>query len=162
DKENRFPSEVVDTSQSYDIINEINQRKLNGDYFNLIGKCFARIVIVSYFTASFKKETKIFLSHRRKEGEDIVNSIKEVANNRHEKIYIDLHEITVGENAQEEINKKLKNDTDILIFLQTPTSFESEYQLIELKRALELDIPILWVTLGFEERKLLQHYLFIQ
>lgn len=151
DKENRFPSEVVDTSQSYDIINEINQRKLNGDYFNLIGKCFARVAIVSYFTASFKKETKIFLSHRRKDGEDIVNLIKEVANNRHEKIYIDLHEITVGENAQEEITKKLKNDTDILIFLQTPTSFESEYQLIELKRALELDIPILWVTLGFEE-----------
>lgn len=151
DKENRFPSEVVDTSQSYDIINEINQRKLNGDYFNLIGKCFARVAIVSYFTASFKKETKIFLSHRRKDGEDTVNSIKEVANNRHEDIYIDLHEITVGENAQEEINKKLKNDTDILIFLQTPTSFESEYQLIELKRALELNIPILWVTLGFEE-----------
>lgn len=153
DKENRFPSEVVDTSQSYDIINEINQRKLNENYFNLIGKCFARVVIVSYFTASFKKETKIFLSHRRKDGEGTVNLIKEVANNRHEKIYIDLHEITVGENAQEEINKKLKTDTDILIFLQTPTSFESEYQLIELKRALELDIPILWVALGFEEKK---------
>lgn len=151
DKENRFPSQVIDTSQSYDIINEINQRKLNGDYFYLIGKCFARVVIVSYFTASFKKETKIFLSHKRKDGEDTVNLIKKVANNRHEKIYIDLHEITVGENAQEEINKKLKNDTDILIFLQTSTSFESEYQLIELKRALELDIPILWVTLGFEE-----------
>ena len=132
-------------------INEINQRKLNDDYFNLIGECFARVVMVSYFTASFKKETKFFLSHRRMDGEEKANSIKEVANNKYEDIYIDLHERTVGEDAQKEINKKLKNDTDILIFLQTPSSFESEYQLIELKRALELDIPILWVTLGFEK-----------
>lgn len=151
DKENREPSAAVDTSQSYDIINEINQRKLNNDYFYLIGECFARVVMVSRFTASFKKETKIFLSHRRVDGTEKANLIKEVANNRHEDIYIDLHEIIVGEDAQEEINKKLKNDTDILIFLQTPLSFESKYQLIELKRALELDIPILWVTLGFEK-----------
>lgn len=153
DKENRFPSKVVDTSQSYDIVNELHQRKLTDEYFKLVGRCFARVVIVSRFTASFKKETKMFMSHRRFDGEDKVNFIKDAANSRHEDLYVDLHEITVGQDAQEEIERRLETDTDILIFLQTSSTYESFYQLEELKKALELDIPVLWVTVGLKDEK---------
>lgn len=152
-KTNRFPPEIVSSCQSFDTITEKKLRGLDDAYIRVIGECFGREVIISHFPALFDKEMNIFLSHRRKDGEELVQLFKSSLHEKKEIVFIDLHEVRTGEEAQEKIDNNLKTDADILIFMQTKMTFESFYQLKELKRAFELSIPVLWVTIGLEKDK---------
>lgn len=150
---NRFPPEIVSDCQSFDTITEKKLRGLDDAYIKVIGECFGREVIISHFPALFDKEMNIFLSHRRRDGEKLSQLFKNSLHEKKEIVFIDLHEVRTGEETQEKIDDNLKEDADILIFIQTKTTFESFYQLKELKRAFELSIPVLWVTVGLERDK---------
>ncbi|WP_028857215.1 TIR domain-containing protein [Psychrilyobacter atlanticus] len=152
-EENRFPIEILKEKQSFDIVTEKELRGLNDNFIKLIGECFAREVITLNYPAFFGKKMNIFLSHRRNDGERKARYFKKSLHPEKEHVFIDLHEIRTAEDAQKKIEANLTEDADILIFVQTETTFESHYQLVELKKAFELDIPVLWVTLGLEKNE---------
>ncbi|WP_028857219.1 TIR domain-containing protein [Psychrilyobacter atlanticus] len=149
---NRKPLDDIDEYQSFDSITEKNIRGLDDNYIKIIGECFGREIIIHEFSAIFNKKIKIFLSHRRKECEDVAKLFKDSLHDKKENVFIDLHEVSTGEKAQEIIEENLEN-SDILIFIQTKTTFESEFQLKELKKAFELSIPVLWITLDLKENE---------
>lgn len=140
--------------QSFDIITEMNIRGLNDTYIYIIGECFGRDIIISHYPALFDERINIFLSHKREDFEKESQIFKKFLHEKKENVFIDLHEIRVGEDAQKRIEAKLKDDTDILIFIQTKNTYVSEYQLIELKKAFELSIPVLWVTVGLNKKEI--------
>lgn len=152
-KDNRMPSEKIKEKQSFDIITEKKLRGLDDNFIKIIGECFGREVIISQYPAFFNKKLNMFISHKRKDGEDEACYFKESLHPEKEHIFIDLHEVRAGQNAQEKIEDNLTNKADILIFVQTKLTFESHCQLIEIKKAFELGIPILWITLGLEKNE---------
>ncbi|MGL6120949.1 MAG: TIR domain-containing protein [Fusobacteriaceae bacterium] len=143
-----------DIFQSFDLLTEKKLRGLDDQYMSLIGECFGREVIISHHPALFDDTIKIFLSYKRVDFEDKSKIFKDSLHEKKENVFIDLHELRTGDNAQEKIVAKLKEDTDVLIFIQTKNTFNSEYQLIELKKAFELSIPILWVTLNLTDSEI--------
>lgn len=156
DKITRKPSSLGDNDifQSFDILTEKKLRGLDDQYINIIGECFGREVIISHHPALFDNTIKIFLSHKRVDFEDESKIFKDSLHAKKENVFIDLHELRTGDDAQKKIEAKLKEDTDVLIFIQTENTFNSEYQLIELKKAFELSIPILWVTLNLTDSEI--------
>ena len=150
---NRNPIEIIDEFQSFDIVKEKKLRGLDDNYMELLGECFGREIIIKHYPAFFDEKIEIFLSHRRKDGEDLADTFQKFCHHEKETVFIDLHEVRVGMNAQKEINEKLTNKTDLVIFIQTKATLESIYQLKELKKAFELSLPILWVTVGLEKDK---------
>lgn len=153
DKTFRKPSILnnYDFIQSFDILTEMCIRGLDENYIYIIGECFGRDVIVLHYPALFDNNIKIFLSHKRDDFEKESKIFKDSLHFEKENIFIDLHELRVGDNAQEKIEAKLKDDTDVLIFIQTENTYNSKYQLVELKKAFELSIPILWVTVNLNK-----------
>lgn len=149
----RKPSVLGDNDkfQSFDVVTQKNLRGLDDNYISIIGECFGRETIISYHPALFDDEIKIFLSHKRIDFEENSKLFKKYLHDKQEKVFIDLHELRTGDDATQKIEAKLKEDTDILIFIQTENTYESEFQLIELKKAFELSIPILWVTVGLNK-----------
>lgn len=150
-KDNRVPFEILEKKQSFDIVTEKTLRGLNDNFIKLIGECCAREIITLYYPAFFNKKMNIFLSHRRIDGEEKARYFKETLHPEKEHVFIDLHEVRGSEDAQEKIEANLTEEADILIFVQTKTTFESYYQLVELKKAFELNIPVLWITLGLKK-----------
>ena len=150
-KDNRVPFEILKKKQSFDIVTEKTLRGLNDNFIKIIGECCAREIITLYYPAFFNKKMNIFLSHRRKGGEEEACYFKRSLHPEKEHVFIDLHEVRTTEDAQAKIEANLTKDADILIFVQTETTFESHYQLVELKKAFELDIPVLWMTLGLKK-----------
>lgn len=153
-KEIRIPPDIVSKYQSFDLEKEKEIRGLDNQYINLIGECFGREIIIKYHPALFNDYFSIFLSHKRDDFEDESKLFKTNLHENKEKVFIDTHEIEVGDKAQEEIEAKLKEETDILIFIQTAHTHESEYQILELKKAFELSIPILWVTVNLNDTEI--------
>lgn len=147
-KELREPYEIINQINSYDITNEISKRGLNENDIKILGECFARFIITKYYPALFNKDIKVFLSYRRKDVEDEIKLFTKYLN---EEIFIDINVLRAGDNAQEKIEEELKENTDILIFIQSKTTDCSHYQLVEIKKAFELSIPILWVTVGLNK-----------
>ncbi|MGL4569082.1 MAG: hypothetical protein ACRCU6_11235 [Fusobacteriaceae bacterium] len=156
DESNRRPSALRnnDWFQSFDIITEKKLRGLDDKYIHIIGECFGRDIIISHHPALFDDKIKIFLSHKRHDFEEKSQIFKVSLHAEKENVFIDLHELRVGDDAQERIEAKLKEDTDILIFIQTENTYNSKYQLIELKKAFELSIPVLWITVGLNKNEI--------
>ncbi|MGL4863112.1 MAG: hypothetical protein ACRC4T_08340 [Cetobacterium sp.] len=156
DELTRRPSLLKDNdySQSFDIITEKRLRGLDDKYMNIIGECFGREVIITHHPALFDNKIKIFLSHKRKDFENESKIFKESLHDAKEEVFIDLNELRTSDHAQKKIEAKLKDDTDILIFIQTENTYNSEYQLVELKKAFELSIPILWITINLTDEEI--------
>lgn len=156
DELTRRPSLLKDSDyfQSFDIITEKRLRGLDDKYMSIIGECFGREVIISHHPALFDNTIKIFLSHKRDDFENASKIFKDSLHAAKEEVFIDLHELRTSDNAQQKINARLKDDTDILIFIQTENTYSSEYQLVELKKAFELSIPILWITINLTDNQI--------
>lgn len=151
EEDNRFPGEGLEEIQSFDLVAEKRSRNLNDENLGALGGYFAREVIISNFPSFFHKKLNIFLSHRRSDGEEEAFKFKDSGHPEKERVFIDIYNVKSGENAQEIIEKELKEIADVLILVQTKESTKSQYQLLEIKRALEYGTPIVWVTLGLDK-----------
>nr|WP_249365688.1 TIR domain-containing protein [Cytobacillus citreus] len=89
----------------------------------------------------------LFLSHRRIDGEEIAGAFYDELCLRAQDRFRDLSDILVGEDAQEVIERNLRK-SDAVVFLDTPLSGESQWIELELKMALTMNLPIVWVKLG--------------
>lgn len=151
-KEERHPPKCVEECQSFDIVEHLRQRALHPDQVATVANVFARQVLSSLRPTFSAEPMHLFLSHRRFDGEEITASFHRTLLTTAQKAFRDLFDVRVGEDAQEIIDTRLR-ESDAVIFLDTPRSGESPWIAKELQTALSLQLPIVWVRIGPEERR---------
>jgi hypothetical protein len=97
-----------------------------------------------------RSRVRIFLCHRRGDGEELTAALDAALSIRHEHVFRDLVEAQLGQEAQRRIEDALKG-ADVLAFLDTPMAGESWWVQHELATALARSIPVVWVRLGEED-----------
>lgn len=146
--DNRHPPAIVETIQSYDVVDFLKQRNLPSSNTNLI-------IVAQHLTWNIlsraqptltKNRLRLFLCHRREDGEGLARKIDQNLSSRHEYVFRDLVNIQNGEVAQTKIENELEK-ADILVFIDTPKAGESEWIQRELELALGRKIPIVWIKI---------------
>lgn len=146
----RYPPQIVSTHQSYDVAEQLQQRKLTTSQIETIAVVLARTVVSLLQPTLTKNNMYLFLSHRRFDGEKIAGAFHDELQVRMQQVFRDLNRVLVGENAQEIIERNLRR-SDAVVFLDTPMCGDSEWVTLELKIALSMHIPIVWVRIGHED-----------
>lgn len=152
-KDVRMPVEIVKQEQSFDI--KVRQENRKTDNMAVLAQIFAREVMSRALPTFYAEGKKIlFVSHRRTDGEDIAaklcDRINMLGRTRDRKAgreaFRDAVEVKVGEAAQDVIDSAL-TISDVLIFLHTPDSVNSEWIQKEVIYALLNGIPIVWIRI---------------
>lgn len=152
----RRSPEMVSRSQSYDISEQLRQRKLTNAQIETVAVAFTRTIVACLQPTLTKDNMYFFLSYRRSDGEKISGGFHDELRARMSNAFRDLNQVLVGDEAQEIIMQNLRI-SDALIFLDSPMCKESEWVTLELRTALAMNVPIVWVKVGpgtDEERKL--------
>ncbi|MNH75816.1 hypothetical protein D3C73_280690 [compost metagenome] len=100
------------------------------------------------------RQRRVFLSYRRTESTTAALQLYAALSERLFDVFLDTHEILPGEHFQEVLWQKLC-DTDVMIYLDTPTYFESRWTTLEFGRAMFRGIPILragWPDVDLDDR----------
>lgn len=147
DKEYRTPPKVISDLQTFDIVERLRKRDLSEDNILIIAIDLARKIVADKQPTLCRKKMKFFISHRRVDGEEIAAMFEEGLKNEAEDTFRDLFDIEVGESAQLQIERNLK-DSDILLFLHTQKSAESDWINKELGLARLYGIPVIWIMIG--------------
>lgn len=143
----RVPPNCIPDPQSYDVKDALERRRLTDLQLQTIGIAIARDAISILQPTLSRRNMALFLSHRRADGEAIAGGFYDALCLRAQERFRDLSDILVGEHAQEIIERNLRK-SDAVIFLDTPLSGESCWIELELKMALSMNLPIVWVKLG--------------
>jgi hypothetical protein len=149
-KETRVPPEEINLIQSFDVTDHIRRRRLELEQMPLIAVSLARTIITRMQPTLSKDNMKLFISHRRLDGEEIAAAFCRELRARAEDTFRDLIDIRVGDDAQEEIEKNLRL-SDAVILLDTPKTGDSIWVEKEIQLALGLNLPIVWVRIGQNE-----------
>ncbi|GIP50028.1 hypothetical protein J53TS2_36190 [Paenibacillus sp. J53TS2] len=143
----RVPPKCIPDPQSYDVKDALERRKLTSVQLETIAIAVARDAVSILQPTLTRRNMNLFLSHRRSDGEAIAGGFYDALCLRAQNRFRDLSDILVGENAQEVIENNLRK-SDAVIFLDTPQSGDSPWIELELKMALSMNLPIVWVKLG--------------
>jgi hypothetical protein len=148
EKESRMPPEPVLEKQSFDIPSQIENRTILQNSIKEVAHIFSRKIIAQTLSPLYHDEVLYFISHRRKDGENITAKLADELRKltRERNVYRDVVNVKVGENAQEDIEKHLAI-SDVLIFIQTEDVAASEYVMKELCFAIVNNIPVLWIQI---------------
>ena len=158
----RLPSKIIAEKQSFDIKEHLENRETAN--VEVIAQIFAREVISEAMPTFYAESRKvIFVSHRRVDGEEIAAKLCDEINllgrtrevNARREAFRDVVEVQVGENAQEVIDSALAV-SDILIYLHTPKSVESDWIQKEVVYAILNGIPVLWIRIDAADTEKLQ------
>lgn len=143
----RIPPELVSRFQSYDISEQLRQRKLTETQIETVAVAFTRAIIAQLQPTLTKDNMYLFLSYRRSDGEKISACFYDELRARMSDTFRDLDCVLVGNEAQEIIIQNLRK-CDAVIFLDSPRCGESEWVTLELRTALAMNVPIVWVKVG--------------
>lgn len=135
-------------NQCYDVEEELRKRNLGLDYIETIAVIFSRKIFSKVLPSMYSETGRIFLSHRRYDGEEIAAKLcdKIKLGYTNSTVFRDVTEVDVGEEAQEEIDKAMSH-CDAFVFLHTPEAHNSEWIKKELMFAIIRHIPVLWVNI---------------
>ncbi len=147
DAEHRRPPGAAGERQSFDVHDQLRRRELPPERPQLLGAAFAREALSMTMPTFVQSRLRIFLCHRRADGEQLTAAVDRALSARHEHVFRDLIDIQTGEQAQQRIDEKLTG-ADVLVFLDTPLAGESWWVAHELATALGRGIPVVWVRLG--------------
>lgn len=144
----RKPPEPVSDRQSFDVSCRKENRNPLKNNLKAIAQIFARKIIAQTLSPLYRDEVLYFISHRRIDGEKLAAMLMDelILLTRERKVYRDVVNVAVGDDAQQDIDEHLKI-SDVLIFLQTKEAQNSKYIMKELCYALLNDIPILWIQI---------------
>lgn len=145
----RVPPRCIPDPQSYDVKEAIERRNLTNSQLETIAIAVARDAISILQPTLTRRNMSLFLSHRRSDGEEVAGGFYDALCLRAQNRFRDLSDILVGDKAQDVIENNLRK-SDAVIFLDTPQSGDSEWIELELKMALSMNLPIVWVKLGEE------------
>ncbi|MFK9118349.1 TIR domain-containing protein [Peribacillus castrilensis] len=143
----RVPPTCIPNPQSYDVKEALERRKLTISQYETVAIAFAREAVSLLQPTLTRRNMVLFLSHRRSDGEKIAGAFYDELCARAQNRFRDLSDILVGENAQEIIEGNLRK-SDALVFLDTPKCGESEWIKLEIRMALAMNLPIVWIKLG--------------
>ena len=146
----RRPPAAASVAQSFDLPEQLRQRALGESQVGTIAKVFARQVLSTLKPTLMTEPMHLFLSHRRLDGEDLAAGFTRLRNTSTDAAFRDLYDVRMGEDAQEVIDARL-SESDAIIFLDTPKTGDSPWIEKELRGALQLGLPIVWVRIGPEE-----------
>lgn len=142
----RRPPTCIPERQSFDVVEQLRRRSLLCEQVSTVATIFAREVLARVQPTLSVSPMRLFLSHRRLDGECIAASIHKQLQDE-ATVWRDLMQIRIGEDAQEKIETALL-ESDAVVFIDTPKSGESEWIAKELQTALGLNLPIVWVRIG--------------
>lgn len=148
----RMPPKCISNPQSYDVKEALERRKLTYSQLKTVSISFARDVISLLQPTLTRRNMVLFLSHRRFDGEKIAGAFYDELCLRAQDRFRDLSDILVGENAQEVIERNLRK-SDAVILLDTPKCGESEWVELEIRMALSMNLPIVWVKIGSDTER---------
>ena len=147
----RRPPDPVPEGQSFDVMEELRRRDLPADRIEVVARAFARAAVSRVQPTCAKDRLRLFLCHRRSDGEETTARLDRALAARHpEHVFRDLVTVQVGEVAQEMIEQHLAT-ADVLVFLDTPDAGASPWVRRELELALGAHVPIVWVRLGHDD-----------
>lgn len=153
DEAARRPPEAVGDRQSFDVVEHRRRRGLTADKHGVVARAFAREALSKILPTYMKDRLRVFLCHRRADGEGLIARVGAQLDARHVGlIFRDLVELQVGDEAQERIDEELAR-ADVLVFFDTPAAGESWWIANELAGALGRNIPIVWVRIGGGDRE---------
>lgn len=148
DQNCRMPMLEMNIKQSYDVFEQLRCRNLNEDYLETIGMIFGRKIISEVLPTFYSDNSVIFVSHRRLDGEEIAakfcDQLSIQATNN--KSFRDITKVEVGQAAQKVIDSAL-SQSDVLIFIHTEKSSESDWIKKELIYTILNNIPIIWLRI---------------
>jgi hypothetical protein len=148
-RELRMPPAAISKNQSFDVRHELDLRGLQEANAGTVAAVFARAVLASLQPTLSQFRMRLFLSHRRADGEDLASWFYQQLRQRAENGFQDLSDVVVGEDAQNVIESRLLQ-SDAVLFLDTPLAFESGWVAKELEMALSFNLPIVWISAGGE------------
>jgi hypothetical protein len=143
----RRPPGTVGDKQSFDVTDQLRRRELPADRLEPIGAAFAREAMSMIMPTFVRTRLRLFLCHRRSDGEELTARVDRALSARHEHVFRDLIDVQTGVEAQDVIDEKLAG-ADAVVFLDTPNAGTSWWVSHELATALGRNIPVVWVHLG--------------
>ncbi len=157
DEECRNPMCDIDIKQSYDVFEQLRCRNLSEDYLETVGMVFARKIISKVLPTLYSNDSLLFVSHRRLDGEEIAAKFCDQLSiqARNNKSFRDVTDVEVGQAAQEVIDSAL-SQSDVLIFIHTEKSAESDWIEKELIYAVLNNIPIIWIRVDNANKEILR------
>jgi hypothetical protein len=145
--DSRRPPDAADEAQSFDFADAARLRDIpDGDYTS-VAHAFSRQALARVAPTMATSRLRLFLCHRRTDGEDFVAAVDKQLSVIHQPFFRDLVNIQVGEAAQGVIDDALST-ADVLVFFDTPAAGESSWVARELDTALGRGIPVVWVRIG--------------
>ena len=142
----RRPPAAVRSVQSWDLQEFLALRNHLDDHLEPAVDEFARMALAQVEPTCFTRHPVFFIAHRRQDGEDFARRLDGELRRRGYLPFRDLIDVTVGGDAQNEIERRLAA-SDALVFVDTPAVGESRAATEELRLALEERIPVIWVKL---------------
>ncbi|WP_349269281.1 hypothetical protein MPNTM1_04902 [Mycolicibacterium parafortuitum] len=143
----RRPPDAAAEAQSFDCVDAARQRGIpDGDHIN-VAHAFSRQALARVVPTMATSRLRLFLCHRRSDGEDFVAAVDKELATIHQPFFRDLVNIQVGDAAQDAIDEALST-ADVLVFFDTPDAGESAWVARELSAALGRGIPVVWVRIG--------------
>ncbi|MBY0010811.1 SLOG domain-containing protein [Paenibacillus typhae] len=148
-KELRYPADIISHLQSFEVVDQLRQRRLTHDNIDTVAFALTRLVMSKVQPTMSVDRMDIFISHRRADGEDLAAGFYNELRRRADEVeaFRDIISIKVGENAQKKIEESLRM-SDAVVFIDTPLCGESRWIDEELQMALGLNMPIVWVKVG--------------
>jgi hypothetical protein len=150
----RRPPGAAGEFQSFDLVEQRRVRELGPGQIETLGSAFARQALSRLQPTYSRSRLRLFLCHRRADGEGLVAALGSWLERLHEGlVFRDLIKVQAGEPAQELIEEALEG-ADVLVLFDTPKAHESWWVAHEVSQALGRNIPIVWVRIGREEGRL--------
>lgn len=143
----RLPPPPASDQQSFDVVDHLRRRSIEDSFIRPAAEAFAREAISKTQPTCSRGRLRLFICHRRQDGEDLAAWLDKALSARHEHVFRDLVDIQVGDVAQEKIDEALES-ADVLLLLDTPLAGESKWITHEIETALGRSIPIVWVQVG--------------
>jgi hypothetical protein len=151
--DHRRPPDAAGAQQSFDVVDHLRRRELQDDQLGVVGAALARETLSMLMPTFLQRRLRLFLCHRRADGEGSTAALDKALSVRHEHVFRDLIDVQTGEEAQQRIDDALSG-ADVLVFLDTPLAGESWWVQHELATALGRSIPVVWVRLGPSEGRI--------
>ncbi len=89
----------------------------------------------------FPRQRKVFISYRRKDGEEIARSVRENLCGAGYVVFLDIFDIEGGAPVQDRIKEEIW-DKDFVLLIDTPAARQSDWVRYEIVEALNLRIPV--------------------
>lgn len=145
--ESRVPPAELSDKQSFDVADQLRQRSLTDANIRTVAIVLARAVVSRLQPTLSRERMRLFISHRRVDGEELAAAFYDRMVVRAQECFRDLIDVRVGQDAQEVIEANLLQ-SDAVVFIDTPQAGESEWVARELEIALALNLPVVWVRIG--------------